>query len=247
MEKKEEVIKNKNRPSKKIEDFLEKRHVVIQLTQDFLGTVPKDKKVWSSHIQAKVKDLSPEEAEEELTTIQEVEEKGWTGFHADEQGIFIYHYMLKGFLKTAAETLQDIGMIPKIVAYKKRIDNFVFIYPRRIRFTNGNGGVIAQEDDTVTGDEINKKLQGIIEKPDSDLERPLRTMTRQGPRVTVAKSDVVKAGRTLSFDIALLPSRKGFDWVDIEECFDYGRYNGLGQWRASGGYGTFDITEFQNL
>ena len=214
----------KDKQPRKVEDFLETHHFKIMLLEDFLGTVPKNKEIYASHIQSKAKDfITDDEKEKELETNEEVEEKGWTGFHKDDDGIFIFSYMCKGFIKSAADTLMEIGMIKKVVAYKKRIDNMIFINPRKLRFKNDEGNIISEPDDV--------------------LERPLRIMTRQGPRVTVSRSDLIKAGRLIEFDIAMFPSSKSFTWSDIVEILDYGKYVGLGQWRASGGYGKFEVVE----
>ena len=73
------------------------------------------------------------------------------------------------------------------------------------------------------------------------LERPLRTMTPKGERVTVSRSDFVNAGRQVKFTIGLLPNRKGLNWEVIEMAFEhFGQHMGLGQWR-SGGYGRFKL------
>ena len=104
----------------------------ITLLEKLLGTVPKDKEIYASYIAAKAP--RDENAQEEIVSVDEVEERGWTGFHSDSKGLFIYDYMIKGFLKAACETLQANGVIKKIPAYKKWFDKLVFVYPRRLYF-----------------------------------------------------------------------------------------------------------------
>jgi uncharacterized protein YlaN (UPF0358 family) len=193
-------------------------NVKIQLTNNMLGTVPKNEEVYSAHIQSKAKELSPENAQEEVETIEEVEEKGWTGFHRDENGIFIYSYMVKGFLKSAIEVLMESKTIKKIPAYKKWIDKLIFINPRKIHFGK--------------------------QEPDGVMERPLRAMTPKGERVSVSRSDYVNEGTTLEFQIRMVKNSK-FTWDVIREALGYGQFVGLGQWRGSGGYGTFELIEFK--
>ena len=190
----------------------------IELLEPMLGTVPKDPEVYKSYIASKAPEA--EAAEEEIETVEKTEEKGWTGFHRDDAGIFIYNYMIKGFLKSACEVCMEAGAINKIPAYKKWIDLLVFVEPRKIHFDNKT-------------------------EPDGCLERPLRTMTMQGPRVTVCRSDYVEAGTRLTFDIEVLKNKKGLNQVTIEQMLDYGQYVGLGQWRGSGGYGRFKIVEIR--
>ena len=210
------------------------KRIKITLTESMLGTVPKNKEVYAAHIVTKAKEIAKRKEEdeeeyienlaaEELETVEDVEEKGWTGFHRDDKGIFIFNYMLKGFAKAATEVAQEIGMIkPKIVAYKKWLDLLLFIEPRKLRFTDGNGTIITE--------------------PDGCLERPLRTMSRLGPRVTVTRSDLINEGRCLEFDLIMLPNSKGVEWENMKHSFYYGKMVGLGQWRGSGGWGRFDYS-----
>jgi len=179
----------------------------IRLLEPMLGTVTKDPDVYKTYIESK----KPEsETEEEYLTVEKVEEKGWTGFHSDENGLFIYSYMIKGFLKNAGNVLKDEI---KIKALRSKIDNYVFISPRRL--------YLGQMD------------------PDGVIERPLRAMTMQGPRVTLARSDYIKAGKEIDFTIVLLPHKEVTETIIIR-LFEYGRLMGLGQFR-NGGYGNFEV------
>jgi hypothetical protein len=193
----------------------ETKKFTIKLTSPMLGTVPKNKDVYKSYIAGKAKDLTDDIIDQEIETIEEVEEKGWTGFHSDENGLFLYDYMIRGFLKSATETLIANKAIKKIVAYKKWYDRLVFVSPRKIYLG--------------------------VEEPDIMVERPLRVMTAQGPRVSLARSDGILEDRTFSFEIELFKNDKGITWEAICKALNYGKYVGLGQWRGSGGYGQFVI------
>lgn len=220
--------------------------VVLEITEDMLGTVPKDKKVYANYIAGKAKEIIDKAAgkgvpqtdgepvtseavdaklAEEVETVQQVEEKGWTGFHTDEQGPFLYDYAIKGFLCEAARTVQaqvkgdkgakadeEAGTINQLGDKVKR---FVFVAPRRVR------------------------LPAIAAEP---LERPLRAMTAQGPRVTVVRSDRVEAGARINFKIKVLdggiPAKQVVKFISM--LFEYGEFCGLGQWR-SGGAGRFTV------
>lgn len=180
----------------------------IELTTEMLGTVTKDPEVYKTYIESK----KPEtlNGEDEYLTVEKIEEKGWTGFHRDEQGLFIYEYMIKGFLKHAGNTLKDSL---KIKALRSKLDDFCFITPRRIPLGQA--------------------------EPDGVIERPLRAMTAQGPRVTLARSDFIKPGKVISFQITLLP-HKEIKWETINTLLEYGQLSGLGQFR-NGGYGRFKV------
>jgi len=180
--------------------------VRITLTEPLLGTVPKDQAVYSTYIASKAP--APESGEEETSTVPvDLEARGWTGFHQDENGIFIYDYLIKGFLKEAGNVLKDAL---KIKALKSKIENFVFVNPRRIY--------------------LGKEPAGYI-------ERPLRVQTPQGERSALARSDYVSAGTSFEIEIQLLPHKELTVDV-ILQILEYGQLKGLGQNRNSG-YGRF--------
>lgn len=95
-------------------------------------------------------------------------------FHVDEEGPFIYDYMVKGHLCEAARTLKVWGQLKQLQDKFKR---YVFVRPRRIH------------------------LPGLLDEP---LERPLRAQTAQGPRVTVVRSDVCAEGTEISYQLHVL-------------------------------------------
>lgn len=200
---------------------VEKRKVRVRLLEPLLGTVPKDPELYATYIAAKTEDI--EAQKEEVTTVPTApdESKGWTGFHEDKDGLFVYDYLVRGFLKSAMEVMQATEQLTKIPAYKKWSDHLLFVFPRRIHFG--------------------------MEKPDGKLERPLRAMTPEGPRVTLTRSDFIREGRELEFEIHVLPNTKKITWEAIEKCLHYGAYVGFGQWRGSGGYGRFEVLSIEDL
>jgi hypothetical protein len=185
--------------------------IKIKLTTEMLGTVAKDQEVYKTYIESK---KPAGQTEPEYLTVEKSEEKGWTGFHKDENGLFIYEYMIKGFLKAAGNTLKEIVKVKNL---RSKIDDFVFIAPRRIYLNQ--------------------------QEPDGVIERPLRAMTMQGPRVTLARSDYVKEGKELDFEIILIP-HKEVDQELIETLLEHGRLMGLGQFR-NGGYGRFEVLSIE--
>lgn len=190
----------------------QKLKVKLTLIEPMLGTVPKDKEIYKSYIATKAP--VPENGQEEVLTVGQVEEKGWTGFHRDESGIFIYDYMIKGFLKAAGNTLKS-QLDMKAMASK--VDTLVFVFPRKIHPLK------------------DKKKVAI---PHGVVERPLRCQTMQGPRVTLARSDFLEAGCTFEFNITVLDNDKKLSPKMVAELFEYGQFSGLGQFR-NGSYGRF--------
>ena len=175
--------------------------VKIELTENLLGTIPKDKELYSSFIATKT---TVENESEELESVKEIEEKGWTGFHSDDKGLFVYDYFIKGFLKNAANILkEELG----VRALKSKINDFVFVQPRKVY--------------------LGKK------EPDGFLERPIRGWTPSGYITSLVRSDFVSAGTKIVFDIFIL-KHKEIDENLIKELLKYGALQGLGQWRNAG-------------
>jgi hypothetical protein len=193
-----------------------------------LGTVTKDTQVYTSFIASKA---PPEvDVEDELQTVEDLEIKGWTGFHMVDGNPILFDYMIKGFFKDACSMLKrSEEKIPgedrkkkkfktlsgKLTAHKKVIDGLVFIHPRQIPI------------------DLHGQEMGV-------LERPIRVMTPQGERVALTKSDSVPSGSTISFTITILG---GVSEALLIEWLDYGRLRGLGQWRNAG-FGAFSY-EFE--
>jgi hypothetical protein len=217
----------------------ETKRYVIELNSEMLGTVPKDPEIYKAYIESKKPngtngatgvDITEED---EAANVIKAEEKGWTGMMKDENGLYLYSYLIRGFLKSAGEALapqlstmkakkgakvaEDGTEPPKtkepLKAIRSKIDKFVFVTPRRIYL-------------------------GVME-PAGVVERPLRCMTMQGPRVTLARSDYVNAGTQLTFYITLFKNKE-ITWEMIDQLFEYGEFQGLGQFR-SGSYGQFKV------
>lgn len=198
-------------------------NVEIELQEPMLGTAPKSKEVYAKYIATKAP--VEEDGAEEIRTVEEIEEGGWTGFHQDDVGPFCYNYMFKGAIKSGLEVMIQSKAIPEIPAYKKWCDRMIHVYPRRVRFL----------------DDDDKPLT----KPDDILERPLRAMTRKGERVTVTRSDTLDIGRRAKLNIKLFKNTKKLNTKAIRAAMEYGEFYGLGQWRGSGGYGRYSIIKWE--
>ena len=184
-------------------------NIKVTLTEDMLGTVPKNKEIYKDYILTKIPSSNIDINENEINTVPDMEEKGWTGFHTDELGLFVWDYFIKGFLKHAGNVLKDsLG----VKALKSKLDDFVFVLPRKIY--------------------LGKAV------PDGVLERPIRVMTPQGPRVSLIRSDFVRAGTGFKFDIVMYPTHKEITLELINTLLGYGKFMGFGQFR-NGGYGRF--------
>lgn len=175
--------------------------VKIKLISEMLGTVAKDKVIFDTFIQSK---KPANITEDESLTVDQSNETGYTGFHSDNAGLFIYDYQIKGFLKEQGNVLKDILGIKNL---RSKIDDIVFPFPRRI--------YLGQD------------------KPDGILQRPLKGDTPKGPRVSLKKSDYINAGKEIEFEIELIPHKEITAGI-IKKLFSHGRLMGLGQWRNGG-------------
>jgi hypothetical protein len=191
--------------------------IKITFTEELLGTKAANKDVFATFIASKAPD--GDRRKEELDTAEHREEAGTTIFHRNEAGdLMLWDYQVKGFLKEAADILRQTEEEPKQTdgekktrkrwgSAKSKFDNFVFVFPRKIS--------------------LGKK------ECDDICERPLRAQTMQGPRVSLARSEVISAGTSFEIEIRLLPNAPITEPM-IRECLDYGQFKGIGQWRNSG-------------
>lgn len=182
--------------------------VKLTFTEPVLGTSPANEKVYEDFIGSKAPDAQSIEDEIEALGIDGVAEKGMTLFgKTDELDPFIYDYHVRGFFKSACGFLRNVSgtKSSKLKAYKKRIDGLIFVKPRQIVFKDYGDLHICQ--------------------------RPLRAQTMQGERVALAASEEVNAGASVEFTIECFADE---DMELVREWLDYGKYNGIGQWRNSG-------------
>ena len=193
--------------------------IKFTVTEPLLGTVPKSKEIYAKWVQSRA-ELTEEQKAEELATVEELEEHGWTGFHMLEGQPLIYDYVFKGFLKEACGMLRRVSgtRSSKLQAYKKVIDGLVFPFPRRVML-DLNGGEL-----------------GV-------MERPLRAQTAQGERVALVRSDTCPEGTSMEITLKVLGVVKE---PLLREWLDYGELRGLGQWRnASWGRFVFELEKLE--
>lgn len=192
--------------------------VKVTFTEDVLGSQPGDPELHKTFIASKAPDAVSRDEEIASMGVEEFVEKQMTYFHRTKDGKpCMMDYQIRGFFKSAAKVVNDMtdSSLKKLTAFKKKVDLFVFVEgmdgSRFIPFEIPEDGKIGT------------------------LQRPLRAQTMQGERVSLANSETLPAGCTLTFKITVIDDSL-LDYV--KEWLNYGRYNGLGQWR-NGGYGRF--------
>ena len=186
--------------------------IKIEFITEILGSQPADDV--ASRFIAKRNGME-EIPQDELDAMIEDDGSGQDGmvtrFHKDKFGHpLLFDYQIKGFMKNAAQVLNGKDGLPK--ALKSKVNNLVFISPRSMQIKLPNGSEM------------------------SYCERSLRAETMRGPRVALAKSEMLPEKCVVEFGLTVLPGE--ISQHVLEELLDYGYYQGLGQWR-NGGYGRF--------
>lgn len=189
----------------------------ITLTDEMLGTNPGNKAIHEKFINSKSPDAETRSEELEHLPADEMVKNEMTVFYRDDEGnpsIACYH--LYGFFKSACGYLRKVAKTEssKLKAYKKAIDGLIKVYPDA---TDPSGRYLTLH--LPEGAKI------------GSCQRPLRAQTLQGERVALANSETVPAGTWFECDVCVWDDSL---WSQIEEWLDYGRFNGLGQWRSSG-------------
>lgn len=179
--------------------------VKLTFTESVLGTSPADPEIYRKFIGSKAPDAASMAEEVATLGADAVAEKQMTVFPRMEDGTpFIYDYQIKGFFKDTCSGLKKVkgSLSEKEKAFKKTIDKLIFPQPRRIPIEN----------------------YGTI----GECQRPLRASTPQGERVSLAMSEEIKPGASITFEIELFCEEHE---ALVREWLDYGRYSGIGQWR----------------
>ena len=197
-----------------------KVHVKLTFTDDLLGTSSGNPELHREFIASKAPDAAKMEEEVASLGVEAVEEKSMTVFPKMADGTpYLWDYQIRGFFKEICGAMRGIPgtKSSKVKAYKKKVDNTIFVEPR----------------------EIPLDLHGM---KIADCQRPLRASTMQGERIALANSEVCPQGTTCEFDVLCMVDE---DVDMLREWREYGKYKGIGQWRNSG-KGRFEFT-FQVL
>lgn len=193
-----------------------KVHVKLTFTDDLLGTSSGNPELHREFIASKAPGAAKMEEEVASLGVEAVEEKSMTVFPKMADGTpYLWDYQIRGFFKEICGAMRGIPgtKSSKVKAYKKKVDNTIFVEPR----------------------EIPLDLHGM---KIADCQRPLRASTMQGERIALANSEVCPQGTTCEFDVLCMVDE---DVDMLREWLEYGKYKGIGQWRNSG-KGRFEFT-----
>lgn len=189
----------------------------VTFVESVLGTQPQ-KEVATEFITSKAIDPATGELpEDELETLPDALEKGTTAFHKLNGNPIYYDYMVKGYLKDKGQVFNGLRGVKNL---RSKIENFVFIAPRRIPLHLPEGASITY------------------------CERPLMAQTAQGPRTSLARSEELPEGTWFECVIEVFDSP--ISEPLLRDLLDYGTRRGFGQWR-NGGHGrfTYELTKIE--
>jgi len=224
-------------------------YVKIKFKESLLGSSPADPDVYKKYIATKAPDYEddPRTREIEAVGLEKAIENAMTIFPRNSEGQpILWPYQVKGFFKSAQKVINDnasesitdpaTGKKKKtrgsayLPNYKGRIDTDIFIYSvsHTWRDENADPGIVLH------------LPEGASLK---NCQRPLRAETMQGPRVALANSESAPAGTWCQF-VVIDISEKLIG--NIRQWLEYGKFNGIGQWRNSG-RGQFLVTELKEI
>jgi hypothetical protein len=192
--------------------------LTIKFTSEVLGSQPGRNDPASKFIRDRTRAEHPEVEvpPEEIESLPVEINKGTTGFFRsrNRKNVVFKSYQIKGMLKEAASQLNGIDNIKNL---RSKVESTIFINP------------------------VDIPVEGVSVKDIGILERPLRAMTAQGPRVTLARSETIPSGGTLKCRMTVyqLPKFSASESL-LRDVLDFSRTLGLGQWRNSNVYGQFD-------
>lgn len=163
---------------------------------------------------------------------QEGNELAVTGFSSDPATgrLHLWDFQLMGYLKSVAQTLavKIPGQRVEAVSALTQIQRLVWVFG-------------ADSEDPMERRLYLTRDGEFLTEPEPELmDRPLRAMTAQGERVSIAISEQLHPPCQCRARIVLLRGCK-LKTEQLEEVLAYGMFQGLGQWR-SGGWGRFQAS-----
>ena len=182
-----------------------KVHVKLTFTDDLLGTSSGNPELHREFIASKAPDAAKMEEEVASLGVEAVEEKSMTVFPKMADGTpYLWDYQIRGFFKEICGAMRGIPgtKSSKVKAYKKKVDNTIFVEPR----------------------EIPLDLHGM---KIADCQRPLRASTMQGERIALANSEVCPQGTTCEFDVLCMLR----EWLEYGKYKGIGQWRNSGKGR----------------
>jgi len=202
-------------------------------TSVLFGSCPSDPLVYEIYLQKEI-DATTELAQAERDALPEMseDEEKVTVFLRIGEKPALFGHVIKGFCKSACGAMWAVNKShsAELRAYKKRIDTLIHIKPYIFPLAVPEGPI--------------EYLNTYMKHGFPVCVRPLRAETAKGPRVALARSEVVPPGTEMDFKLVVIgevpalarQATKKFPIHEelLREWFDLGEYHGLGSWRNAG-------------
>ena len=221
--------------------------VKLVTTTTLFGSCPDDPSIYETYIQKEI-DSTTEKAiaEREALPLMNEDEQKVTVFLRMNGQPALFAHVIKGYLKSACGALtRTVGTCSgDIRAYKKVIDLLIFPSPDIIPVIVGNGPI----------EHLNVYTRNGIPV----CVRPLRAQTAQGPRVALARSEILPSGTEINFTLRIVGripdlarqavKKEPISAELLHEWFSYGQFHGLGSWRNAGwGRFTYEMERIEAI
>ena len=232
--------------------------ITICFLNDILGSAPANKQFYEKYLLSKLlkeidktkKKIAKAKTEEERRILQDLlenleaevaeipevednEDSRLTVFYRANYEDFlvpvIRGHQILGFFKHGMNAFKDVFGVKnpreKVSRYVRVRPFNIFIYEKELSPEN------------------------LVDDVDGILERPLRALTPQGERISVVKSEFIKSNqdKIIQFEVILFKNKDiTFDMLETL-MREYGKFNGISQWRNTGFYGSFEVLEVREL
>ena len=163
-------------------------------------------------------------AKEVEETIEAVEERAWTGFQSDDNGLFVRQDHVKAHLKDCANVLRGLA---EVTAFRSKVADRVFPEPPRIYLYSQVAPAIGINE----GD--------VFSEPDGYWEHPVHVMTPRGKRSALKRTDYVSQPM-IRLNLRVLDD-KTITEKHLRDILEYGSVHGFGAERSLGN-GQYEFT-----
>ena len=157
-------------------------------------------------------------AKEVEETIEAVEERAWTGFQTDDNGLFVRQDHVKAHLKDCANVLRGMA---EVTAFRSKLADRVFPEPPRIYL------------------HVDSTTDDIVQAPTDYWEHPVHVMTPRGKRSALKRTDYVEQPM-IRLNLRVLDDGV-ISEKHLRDILEYGAVHGFGAERGLGN-GQYEFT-----
>lgn len=150
-------------------------------------------------------------AKEVEETVEAVEERAWTGFQSDDNGLFVRSDHVKAHLKDCANVLRKFV---DVTAFRAKLADHVFPEPPRIYL------------------HVDSTTDDVVQAPTGYWEHPVHVMTPKGKRSALKRTDYVSQP-LIELNLRVLDDDVITE-KHLRDILEYGSIHGFGAERGLG-------------